>query len=97
MAILLPFALFQLGRLSPHSAPYLWLNLAGSALLTWAAWAHEQWGFLILQGVWTLVTLWSIGRLALRRTAPPGAAAPSVTMARRRPAKLAHDRRERGR
>jgi hypothetical protein len=76
VAILLPFALFQLGRLSPHSAPYLWLNLAGSALLTWAAWAHEQWGFLILQGVWTLVTLWSIGKLAGRgradsKTAPP--------------------------
>lgn len=74
VGLLLPFALFQLGRLSPHSAAYLWLNLAGSALLTWAAWAHEQWGFLILQGVWTLVTLGSLAMLARRavRRRPAG-------------------------
>lgn len=69
LGIIVPFALFQLGRTSQHSHLYLWLNLFGSSLLTVVAVLHHQWGFVILQGVWTVVTTWSILR-QLRRSRP---------------------------
>ncbi|MGH3322127.1 MAG: CBU_0592 family membrane protein [Nocardioidaceae bacterium] len=69
LGILVPFALFQLNRTSQHSRLYLWLNLFGSGLLTVVGWLHHQWGFVILQGVWTLVTAWSIAKLLHRREA----------------------------
>lgn len=71
LGILVPFALFQMNKTSQHSQLYLWLNLFGSALLTVVAWLHHQWGFVILQGVWTLVTAWSIGKLLYQRTSSP--------------------------
>ena len=67
LGILLPFALFQLGRTSQHSGLYLWLNLVGSGLLTSIAVVREQWGFTLLQAVWTLVTAWSLVKLFRRR------------------------------
>lgn len=70
LGILVPFALFQLGRTTQHSLPYLLLNLVGSGLLTVLAWLHHQWGFVVLQGAWTLVTAWSLARLP-RRPAEP--------------------------
>lgn len=67
LGIVVPFALYQLGRTTQHSRLYLLLNLAGSALLTVLAWLHHQWGFVVLQGVWTLVTAWSLARRHLTR------------------------------
>ncbi|NYJ74881.1 CBU_0592 family membrane protein [Allobranchiibius huperziae] len=67
IGILVPFALLQIGRLSQHSYAYLALNLAGSAVLTAVAYLDGQWGFLILQAVWTLVAAWGIAR-SLRST-----------------------------
>jgi hypothetical protein len=70
LGIVVPFALFQLGRTTQHSVLYLLLNLAGSTLLTVLAWLHRQWGFVVLQGVWTLVTAWSLARLPRRHAKP---------------------------
>ena len=78
LGIVVPFALYQLGRTTQHSLLYLLLNLCGSCLLTVLAWLHHQWGFVILQGVWTLVTAWSLARLrnSTRRTVTPHDAGP---------------------
>lgn len=76
LGILVPFALFQLGRTSQHSGLYLWLNLVGSGLLTAVALVRDQWGFLILQAVWTLVTAWSLVQLVRRRRQAKEAAQP---------------------
>jgi hypothetical protein len=58
--ILIPFAFTQFGRMSPDSKPYLWLNFVGSGVLAVLAVHEEQWGFLLLEGVWALVSLWAI-------------------------------------
>ena len=65
LLILAAFAASQRGSLSPTSVPYLALNLVGSAILAVLA-AHErQWGFLLLEGCWALVSGWGLLR-ALR-------------------------------
>lgn len=70
VGILLPFVLFALGRLSQHGYAYLALNLIGSAILTAVAYLDGQWGFVIVQAVWTVAAACSIGRRAIPRPAP---------------------------
>lgn len=57
LLILLPFVLVQLGRLQTRSQWYNLLNLAGSVILAAEALHGRQWGFLLLEGVWALVSL----------------------------------------
>lgn len=54
--ILVPFALSQRGRLRTSSVVYLALNLAGSLILAVNAGLTAQWGFLLLEGVWAMVS-----------------------------------------
>ena len=68
LAILLGFALAQMGRLDVRSTLYLTLNLIGSAVLAVLAYHERQWGFLLLEGVWALVSAY--GFVARRRGAP---------------------------
>ena len=64
LLILAAYVLAQFGVLDQRSYWYLWLNLVGAGALTVLAWHERQWGFLLLEGVWTLVTAWSLfGRL----------------------------------
>ncbi len=55
--ILIPFALAQLGRVDSRSLSYLLLNLIGSAVLAVDAAMTLQWGFLLLEGTWAVVSL----------------------------------------
>lgn len=67
--VLLPFAWSQLGALRVESAAYLTLNLAGASLLAALALIdRQQWGFLLLEGSWALVSL--RGLVALARSSP---------------------------
>jgi hypothetical protein len=39
---------------------YLACNLIGSAVLAVLAWHEEQWGFLLLESVWAVISLWGL-------------------------------------
>ena len=72
LLILVAFAGAQAGRMAPHSRVYLVLNLAGSALLAVLAAIESQFGFLLLEAAWALVSAWSLTQL-LRGRAPTAA------------------------
>ena len=58
--ILAPFVASQAGRVGVDAPVYLWPNLLGSAMLGTLAATGSQWGFLLLEGCWTLVTARSL-------------------------------------
>jgi len=60
------FVAVQLGVASTSSRPVLSLNLLGSAVLAVLALIGRQWGFLLLEGVWSAVSALSLARHALR-------------------------------
>jgi hypothetical protein len=63
--VLAGFTLAQVRVLDPQSLTYLVLNAVGAAILATLAFVGEQWGFLLLEGVWTVV---SVAGLLARRT-----------------------------
>lgn len=60
LLILAAFAAVQFERMRPDSRLYLALNLVGSAILAVLAWHESQWGFLLLESVWALVSAWGL-------------------------------------
>ena len=68
--ILTAFALVQFRLSSPSSLVYLLLNLFGAGALAADAFHERQWGFFVLNGVWTLVTAASLARRTRRIVAP---------------------------
>ena len=60
LLILTAFAAVQFDRMRPDSRLYLMLNLAGSIVLAYLALRDSQWGFLLLEGVWAIVSAWGL-------------------------------------
>ncbi len=71
LLILLPFAALQLNRLSSHSLPYQLLNLVGSSALTTVAIVNSQYGFILLEGVWAMVSLYGLMKVLRRNSDQP--------------------------
>ncbi len=57
LAILIAYAANQLRYIGPSNLSYALLNFTGSAVLGVVAVVKEQWGFLLLEGIWALETV----------------------------------------
>jgi hypothetical protein len=68
LLILVAFGAVQFDRMRPDSGLYLALNLAGSAILAVLALAAAQWGFVLLEGVWAIVSAWWLSRALWQTT-----------------------------
>ncbi|MGH3631789.1 MAG: CBU_0592 family membrane protein [Sciscionella sp.] len=58
LLVLSGFVAAQLGRLDAGSYRYLLPNALGSSVLTVTAVLTAEWGFVFLEGVWSLVSIW---------------------------------------
>lgn len=81
--ILSGFASVQAGWLDPARLPYLIINAAGAGILAVLAYQERQWGFVLLEGTWSVVSIVGIARLTAGRllghdnAGPRGPATPS--------------------
>ncbi|GAA0896504.1 CBU_0592 family membrane protein [Virgisporangium aurantiacum] len=62
--VLAAFTGLQLGRLDVESATYQVLNLLGAGVLTVTGLLTETWGFVLLNGVWTAISIVKLVQLA---------------------------------
>ncbi len=60
--ILVAYIATQLRRMRPDSTVYNALNCLGSAFLTLVAVVGRQWGFIVLEGTWAVVSLYALLR-----------------------------------
>ncbi|MFL6057300.1 MAG: hypothetical protein ACJ732_00155 [Rubrobacteraceae bacterium] len=67
LAILMAYAANQFGWISPSRLSYTLANVVGAGILTAVAIVERQIGFFLLQGGWTLVSLWGIVRILRAR------------------------------
>ena len=72
LAILGAFAANLFGWIRPSNLWYSVANFLGSAVLTVVAIVDRQLGFILLEGIWALVSLWGIYSALRGRRAPPG-------------------------
>jgi hypothetical protein len=70
LAILAAYTANQFRLLEPSNLSYSAMNFVGSAVLTAIAVVEVQWGFILLEGVWAIVSLWGI--ITLLRGSSPG-------------------------
>jgi hypothetical protein len=65
--ILIPFVLVQARRLTAEAMSYQLPNLVGSTVLAIDAWHGHQWGFLLLEATWAVVSLLALVRRTTTR------------------------------
>jgi hypothetical protein len=70
LAILAAYAANQFGVIGPSNLSYSAMNFVGSAVLAVIAVVEVQWGFILLEGVWAIVSLWAM--IAVLRSGEPG-------------------------
>ena len=60
--VLYAFFMQQQGAWQPTEIRYLVCNFVGTAVLTVVAWIGSQWGFVLVEGIWAIVSLRSLMR-----------------------------------
>jgi hypothetical protein len=71
--VLSAYLLAQVGRLGPHAWTYLVLNSVGATMLALLAAEGQQWGFLLLEGVWAVASVVALTRRLFVMRTPPDA------------------------
>ncbi|MFJ9565090.1 hypothetical protein ACIRQQ_34275 [Streptomyces fuscichromogenes] len=69
--VLAAFVAVQFGRLGGGTRRYLTLNFVGSSILSVIAVLDQQWGFLLLEGVWAVVSANSLLGTFRKGSEPP--------------------------
>jgi len=69
--ILVAYVAAQVERLDPQSRLYLGLNLIGSIILAVLAASGSQWGFLMLECAWAIVSAWGLVAVARKGSTAP--------------------------
>jgi hypothetical protein len=62
LLILIAYVGHQVGWINARGAAYNILNGLGSAILAWIAFHPFQVGFVVLETVWTIVSIWPLLR-----------------------------------
>jgi hypothetical protein len=68
---LLPFAGVQLGKLPTTGMAYSGMNLVGSGILTVVAVIDGRFGFILLEGIWAIVSMVGMARVIQGRSGVP--------------------------
>ena len=68
MLILIAYGGHQLGWIDSRRPSYNVMNAAGSAILVWIALHPFQIGFVVLESVWAIISLWALVRPQPART-----------------------------
>ena len=89
LLIVSAYVAFQQNRLRLDSVQFLGMNMLGAGILTLVAAAGRQLGFLLLEGMWTLVSARGFRRAlkakqATKRAARPGRSSRSAARPTRR-------------
>ena len=63
LAVLVAYAANQFGMVELDNFPYQIANLVGSGVLFVVAVIEVQVGFMLLEGVWALVSLWAVVKI----------------------------------
>ena len=72
LLVLVAFGLGQFELLAADTWAYLSANVVGSAMMAATALLAAQWGFVLLEGCWALVSFYGLVQ-KLRDTSPPAA------------------------
>ena len=62
LLILIAYGGHQMAWMNARGPAYNILNAVGSAILWWIALHPFQIGFLVLEGVWTIISVWALFR-----------------------------------
>jgi hypothetical protein len=71
LGVLGAFAADQFGWVHPGRLSYALANFAGAGILTIVALLEGQLGFVLLQGAWTLISLWGAFVILRGGSKPP--------------------------
>lgn len=66
--VLAAFTGTSLGKLDPRGRPAQALNFAGSVVLCTVASIGGQWGFIVLNGTWAVVSVYGLARSFVSRS-----------------------------
>jgi hypothetical protein len=71
LLVLAAYAANQLGKIDTSSLTYQLANLIGAGILAIVAVIEAQIGFILLEGTWTLVSLWAVLKILHGKDTPP--------------------------